>query len=127
MIKKLVVLSTLLLLSPLARSAELSGVFVDDVIAAKNGDTLVLNGVGLREKFWVDVYVGSLYLTGKTSNVADILSSQKAWRIQMDFIYKEVDKEKLTTAWREGFEKKPVRGNPGRNQGTYGTVLWIFR
>ena len=23
---------------------------------------LVLNGMGLREKFWVDVYVGALYL-----------------------------------------------------------------
>ena len=105
MIKNLVFLGALLSLSPLVHSAELSGVFVDDVIAAKNGDTLVLNGVGLREKFWVDVYVGSLYLTGKTSNVADILSSQKAWRIQMDFIYKEVDREKLIEAWREGFEK----------------------
>jgi len=105
MIKKLALLSTLLFLSPLAFSAELAGVHVDNVIAAKNGDTLVLNGVGLREKFWVDVYVGSLYLTAKTSNVADILSSQKAWRIQMDFIYKEVDKEKLIIAWREGFEK----------------------
>ncbi len=105
MFKKLVLLSTLLLLSPLSRSAELAGVFVDNVMAAKNGDTLVLNGIGLREKFWVDVYVGSLYLTAKTNSVADILSSQKAWRIQMDFIYKEVDKEKLTSTWQEGFEK----------------------
>jgi hypothetical protein len=103
MFKKLVLLSTLLLLSPLSRSAELAGVFVDDQITAENGETLVLNGIGLREKFWVDVYVGSLYLPAKTSNVADILSSQKAWRIQMDFVYKEVDKEKLVTAWREGF------------------------
>ena len=105
MIKNLVLFSTLLLLAPLARSAELSGIFVDDVIAAKNGDTLVLNGLGLREKFWVDVYVGSLYLGERTNKVADILSSQEAWRIQMDFVYKEVDKEKLITAWKEGFEK----------------------
>ncbi len=105
MINRIFFFSVLLLLSPLARSAELAGVSVDNVIAAKNGDTLVLNGLGLREKFWVDVYVGSLYLTAKTTQVADILSSQKAFRIQMDFVYKEVDKEKLITAWREGFEK----------------------
>ena len=105
MIKKLVLLSTLLLLSPLVRSAELSGVHVDNVIAAKNGDTLVLNGVGLREVYWVDVYVGSLYLTAKTSNVANILSSKKAWRFQMDFIYKEVDKEEFVDTWREVFQK----------------------
>lgn len=105
MIKKLVLLSSLFLFASLARSAELAGISVKDVIAAKNGDTLVLNGQGLREKFWVDVYVGSLYLGEKTSNVADILSSQEAWRIQMDFVYKEVDREKLITAWKEGFEK----------------------
>ena len=103
MFKILFFLSTLVLFSPLSRSAELSGVFVDDQITAENGETLVLNGIGLREKFWVDVYVGSLYLPKKTRNVADILSSQKAWRIQMDFVYKEVDKEKLITAWQEGF------------------------
>ncbi len=105
MINKIFFLSALLLLSPLTWSAELAGVNVDNVVAAKNGDTLVLNGLGLREKFWVDVYVGSLYLTSKTSQVGDILSSQKAFRIQMDFIYKEVDKEKLVATWREGFEK----------------------
>ncbi|MCP4186021.1 MAG: hypothetical protein GY763_00295, partial [Gammaproteobacteria bacterium] len=105
MINKIFFLSALLLLSPLARSAELAGVNVDNVVAAKNGDTLVLNGLGLREIFWIDVYVGSLYLTAKTSQVGDILSSQKAFRIQMDFIYKEVDKEKLVATWREGFEK----------------------
>lgn len=105
MIKKLVLLSSLLLVSPFTWSAELGGVFVDDQITLENGDKLVLNGMGLREKFWVDVYVGSLYLPKKTKNIAEILSSQKAWRIQMDFVYEEVDSEKLITAWREGFHK----------------------
>ena len=105
MIKKLVLLCSFLLLSPLAQSAELGGVFVDDQITVENGEQLILNGIGLREKFWVDIYVGSLYLSKKTHSVADILSSQKAFRIQMDFVYKEVDKEKLVTAWREGFHK----------------------
>ncbi len=103
MIKKLALLSGLLLFSSQSLSGELAGVFVDDQIIVENGETLLLNGVGLREKFWVDVYVGSLYLAKKTDSIADILSSKNAWRIQMDFVYKEVDKEKLITAWREGF------------------------
>ena len=41
-------------------AAELSGVFVDDQIDTADGKTLVLNGVGLREKLWIDVYVGSI-------------------------------------------------------------------
>ena len=93
------------LLIPSIQAAELSGVFIKDQIIAENGETLLLNGVGLREKLWVDVYVGSLYLVTRTDNVADILSASHANRIQMDFVYKEVAKEKLLKAWKEGFTK----------------------
>jgi len=93
------------LLMPTLQAAELSGVFLKDQITAENGETLLLNGVGLREKFWVDVYVGSLYLVNKTDNVVEILSAPHASRIQMDFVYKEVAKEKLIKAWKKGFNK----------------------
>lgn len=89
----------------LAGAAELSGVFIDDEIQAADGQTLILNGVGLREKFWVDVYVGSLYLPSKSDDVAEILSKPGPWRVQLDFVYKEVASEKLLKGWREGFEK----------------------
>lgn len=103
MIKKLLLTAFCLLLAPIGQAAELGGVFVDDEITVENGEKLVLNGIGLREKFWVDIYVGSLYLPEKTSSVADILSSRKAWRVRMDFVYEEVDQEKLVSAWRDGF------------------------
>ncbi len=101
-------LSGFILLLSLAlplQARELAGVFVDDEITASNGEKLILNGMGLREKLWIDVYVGSLYLVNYNNNVADILSLPNALRIQMDFIYKEVSSDKLIKAWREGFEK----------------------
>jgi len=103
--KKLFIIGIMFLLIPSIQAAELSGVFIKDQITAENGETLLLNGVGLREKLWVDVYVGSLYLVTRTDNVADILSSMHASRIQMDFVYKEVAKEKLLKAWKAGFTK----------------------
>lgn len=93
------------LFTAIAAAAELSGVFVDDEIKTSSGETLVLNGIGLREKFWVDVYVGALYLPSKSADVAEILSRPGPWRVQLDFIYKEVDQQKLIEGWREGFEK----------------------
>lgn len=87
-----------------ASAAELAGVFVDDEVQSANGQTLVLNGIGLREKFWIDVYVGSLYLTSKSQDVAEILSQPGPWRIQLDFIYKEVSSEDMQESWKEGFE-----------------------
>ena len=106
---KLFIIGIMFLLTPSTQAAELSGVFVNDQITAENGETLVLNGIGLREKLWVDVYVGSLYLAKKTDNVVEILASPHANRIQMDFVYKKVAKKKLLTAWEEGFSKNQTK------------------
>jgi hypothetical protein len=103
--KRFVFATWLCLFCALAPAAELSGVFVADEIKTADGQPLVLNGVGLREKLWVDVYVGSLYLPSKSGNVAEILSKPGHWRVQLDFVYKEVSREKLLKGWREGFEK----------------------
>lgn len=103
--KIILLASCISLFSAIAVAAELSGVFVDDEFKTPTGEILVLNGIGLREKFWVDVYVGALYLPSKSADVAEILSRPGPWRIQLDFVFKEVDQEKLIKAWREGFEK----------------------
>jgi len=103
--RKLIVATCFCLFSALTPAAELSGVFIDDKIVSDDGQTLVLNGMGLREKLWVDVYVGSLYLPKESRDVGEILSRPGPWRIQLDFVYKEVAREKLLEAWREGFEK----------------------
>ncbi len=87
------------------QASELAGITVEDQITSANNETLTLNGMGLREKFWLDIYVGSLYLAKKSNNVAEILSQPDALRIQLDFIYNKVTSEKLIEAWKEGFEK----------------------
>lgn len=102
---KIILAFSFCLFTNLAAAAELSGVFLEDKIQTSDGQPLVLNGLGLRKKLWVDVYVGSLYLPSKSSDVAEILSRPGPWRVQLDFVYKEVDSDKLLKAWREGFEK----------------------
>ena len=104
MIKKLTLAAILTFNAGLVSAAELAGVFVANQIETESGQLLTLNGAGLREKFWVDVYVGSLYLVKQSSDVAGILSNPGPWRVQLDFIYKEVDQKKLLDSWREGFE-----------------------
>ncbi len=96
--------SCLSLFCAIATAAELSGVFIDDEFKTANGQTLVLNGIGLREKFWIDAYVGALYLPAKTTDVAEILSRPGPWRVQMDFIYKEISSKQMIETWQEGFE-----------------------
>jgi hypothetical protein len=105
MIKQLAILIFLSsFLFPL-HAAELAGISVPDNITLSNGDKLQLNGMGLREKLWIDVYVGSLYLPTKANTVAAVLSQPGAFRVQMDIIYNEISSSKLIDAWNEGFEK----------------------
>ena len=94
------------LLLPIADlgAREVAGVTVEERITTSNGDSLLLNGAGLREKLWVDVYVGSLYLPTISRDIAEIYSNQGAYRIQMDFVYKVVSRDNLIEAWQEGFE-----------------------
>lgn len=103
--RTLIIAVCLLLSSGRILAAEVSGVFIDAEINTENGELLLLNGAGLREKFWVDVYVGSLYLPTRSDDVAEILSKPESWRIQLDFVYKEVARQKLLNSWGEGFEK----------------------
>jgi len=108
---RLIIVGYLFLFALPVNAAELAGIVIKDQVIAENGETLILNGTGLREKLWVDVYVGSLYLVKKSDTVAEILSAPNASRMQMDFVYKEVASKKLIKAWNEGFSKNQSSEN----------------
>lgn len=70
------------------------------------GQSLVLNGLGIREAtiFSVDVYVAGLYLPTKTDSVDKILDAGTAKHLEMKFV-RDVGRNKQVPAWKEGFEK----------------------
>lgn len=90
---------TLLLAAP-AVAATLAGVTLPDR-AEVGGKTLVLNGLGLRKKFVVKVYVGGLYLGSKEKSAAKILGADEPRRMVMHFLY-GVSKDQMCEAWSEG-------------------------
>jgi hypothetical protein len=52
-------------------AAEVAGVSLpDEVVLESTGEKLVLNGVGVRKKFVVKVYVGALYLPSNSGLTA---------------------------------------------------------
>jgi hypothetical protein len=81
---------------------ELAGVTMPDTVTV-NGSTLKLNGMGVRKKLFIKVYVGGLYLATPSHDAAAIIAADEAKRVVMHFLYSKVSKEKLTEAWREGF------------------------
>lgn len=90
------------LLLPTADAGELAGVTMPDT-ATVAGKSLTLNGMGLREKFFIDVYVGGLYLPAKTSDAKKAIEEDVPKRIEMHFVYSEVGVGKITGAFDDGF------------------------
>lgn len=84
------------------QAKEIGGVNLPDTITAGK-DQLVLNGAGLRKKYFVKVYAGGLYLREKESDAKKIINVDEPMAIRMQFIYDGVSGKELVTAWNEGF------------------------
>ena len=83
-------------------AATLADVTLPNTISLNN-QTLVLNGLGLRTKIFVKVYVGALYLEKKTNDPAAIIQADAPKRVVMAFIY-DPSREQMVDAFKEGFE-----------------------
>src|ERR1043166_10280250 len=86
-----------------ALALTLAGVNLEDH-ATVAGQTLVLNGAGLRKKLFIKVYVGGLYLAAKNSNPQTITNTDAPRRQVMHFLY-SVSKSQMCDAWDEGLEQ----------------------
>ena len=83
-------------------AASLAGVTLPDT-AQVGGSTLTLNGLGLRTKFGVKVYVAGLYLPQKSSDADGIVKSDAPKRIVMQFVH-SASKSQMTDAFDDGFK-----------------------
>jgi len=97
------VAAMLMLVAPVAWAGSLEGVTMDDAIVV-DGTTLHLNGMGVRKKLWVEVYVAGLYLEQKTSDAGQAVTSPGSRRVVMHFLTNKATKKKMDAAWLEGFE-----------------------
>lgn len=64
----------------------------------------MLNGMGLRTKYMIKVYVAGLYLPQKSGEATAILKADMPKRLVMHFV-RGVSKNQLTDGFSEGFEK----------------------
>lgn len=92
----------LLFVSPL-HAKEITGVMVQEVVKTDSGAEMILNGAGIRSKFFFDIYIAELYLEVPSASVDEIIAATGSRRMVMYFLYKEVSKDKLVEGWVEGF------------------------
>lgn len=82
-------------------AGSLAGVTMPDTVQV-GGTTLALNGMGLRTKFMVKVYVAGLYLDQKSSDASGILQADAPKRIVMHFLH-GASKSQIANAFDDSF------------------------
>lgn len=109
--KKIIAAFTLVtvLLSNINAQTKLMGVTLSPKIAPAKTE-LILNGAGVRTKYFIKVYVGGLYLKQKNKNPKQIIEADEPMAARLHIISNLMTSENMSTAIREGFEKS-TKGN----------------
>ena len=97
---------TALLLSFWAWSAELAGVTLPNTTEVA-GEILKLNGIGLREKFWIDIYVAGLYLPSYQKNAQSVINADIPKKLALEFIYSNVPQKRMRATLEENLKANP--------------------
>ena len=100
------VISFCMLQIGILQAREFRGIDVpDQVLLDGASDDISINGVGMRTKFFFDIYIGALYLEEAAKSRDQVLYQKGSKRILMHFVYDEVGSKKLVAGWNEGFEE----------------------
>jgi hypothetical protein len=94
-----------------AGAATVKGVTFPDAVTIGGRDCL-LNGVGVRTKIVISVYLGALYLATPTADAAAAIAADEPKRIVMHFVHSKVGAAAIREAWHEGFDANAAAALP---------------
>lgn len=104
---------------------EVGGVALPERLKAGE-KTLRLNGAGVREKFFMDLYVGGLYLKEADANARRIINADEPMAIRLHIISSMITSERMEDATREGFENS-TGGNTAPIREEIEAFIDVFR
>ena len=111
---------------PLAHAdVEVKGVSVPEEVTF-SGHTMVLNGVGVRTRFFVDAYVAALYLPEVSSDPDGILASGSPLDIRVTIISDMVTGDRFAESAMDGFVRS-THGDLGPIRPQVDTMIKTFR
>jgi hypothetical protein len=98
-----------LMMLPVDAQVTISGVNLPATLKA--GDTeLILNGGGVRRRFFMNMYVGGLYLQEKSSNASGIVAADRPMAVRLEIVSGMISSDNMSEAIRDGFQKS-TNGN----------------
>jgi len=111
-------------------STNVFGIKIGDVLLPDSipigKEVLVLNGAGIRKKFFIKLYVAGLYVKQKTSSADKILNSDMPIAIRLHIISKLISSKNMEKATREGFEKA-TGGNLAGLEEKINEFIFLFK
>ena len=105
-------------------AAEIGGIHMPDLLETEQG-VLMLNGAGIRTKFFLNVYVGGLYLHQKNLNPAEIIAADEPMAIRLHVVSTMITAQIMAQAILEGF-LKATGGNITPIQPAIETFIKVF-
>lgn len=94
---------------PAFAQKKIAGISLPNTLTVDN-KTLVLNGAGVREKYWMNMYAAGLYLLEKNNDPQKIITTKEPMAIRLHIVSGLITSEKMEEAIKEGFEKS-TNGN----------------
>lgn len=111
-----------------ATAHEVAGVELEErAEVAPSGTPLVLNGAGVRRKFFFKVYVGALYLPERASAPGTILGMAGPKRVLVYVLYEEIREDKLRETWTRGFTANTTSEERAALAGRLQTFTGMFQ
>lgn len=96
-------LLVLFTLAALLNAKEIAGVALQESLH-QNDLTLTLQGAGIRQKLFFDLYVAALYTSKNYATAQALLDDDAPMGLRLHVISSMITSEKMETATREGFE-----------------------
>ncbi|WP_394200648.1 chalcone isomerase family protein [Shewanella waksmanii] len=90
------------LLTSQTHAANVAGIELAEKIQPEHSE-LVLNGAGVRSKFFIDLYVGSLYVSSPSQQLDEILSQPEV-AVRLNITSGMITSDKMQDAINEGFD-----------------------
>jgi hypothetical protein len=116
---------TLIIMSPVGNAKEIEGVNMPESLEVATGK-LILNGAGVRSKFFMDLYIGGLYLQNKSNNPEEVIEGDEPMAIRLHIISSLITSKKMEDATREGFENA-TKGNTERIKSQIEEFISVFK
>jgi hypothetical protein len=114
-----------LAIAPFTQAKVVNDVEIADSIQVAE-QSLALNGAGIRSKFFLNLYVGALYLNEKSTDADTLIAADEAMTIRLYITSSLIDGEKMSEATLDGFVKS-TGGNLAPIQSEVELLIGAFR